>query len=90
VYSVSGDLTLDMGHGGTRTIPEPELQLFAWCRLLHPCVWRHVIIVVQKAGQLVWYVPDTGRTSQLSQLSFCRHRQQDRQRNQRGYAVVFI
>ena len=80
---------VDLGHGRTGTVSEPERRLLPRRRLLHPCLRRRDVGVVQESRQLVRCVPTARRTSQVHQLPCRCHRQQDRLRTQRGFAVVF-
>jgi len=79
-----GLIATDMGHGWTGALSESERQLLPWRRLLRPRLRRHLVRVVQEAGRLVRSVPHTGWSSQVRQLPFRRHRQQDRPGKQRG------
>ena len=79
--------TLDMGHGGTGTLSQPDRQLLPRRRLLRPGLRRHRVVDVQEAGQLVRHLHDTGRASQVQRLAVRRHWQQDRSRQQTGFAL---
>ena len=77
-----------MGHGWSGAVSEPQSELFPRRRLLRACLRRHVSRVVQEARQLVRSLPHPDWSTQVRQLPFRCHRQQDRSRKQRGSAVV--
>jgi len=82
-------LRVDMGHGGTGALSESQCQLLSRRRLLRPRLRRHGRRVVSEARQLVRSVPHTGGAAQFRRLPLRRHRQQDRPRQQSGFAIVF-